>query len=71
MARAPGGIVTHQCCICSKEADNAHGSVHHLFWLCNKHDKEFRLEEKVLKRMVEIEALRNVQKRYLKNLMES
>jgi len=71
MAHVPGETVTHQCCICSEEANNAHGSIHHIFWLCDKHNKMFLAEEKVLKRMIEIQALRNVQKRYLRNLMES
>ena len=65
MPRVPGRNVTHGCCICSEEANNAHGSIHHIFWLCDKHNKKFLVEEKILKRMIEIQALRNVIEEYL------
>jgi len=65
MAKSPGVGETHKCCICSKEANDAHGSIHHIFWLCDKHNKEFKTEEKILEKMVEMWALTNIKKRFL------
>ncbi len=65
MPRIPRENRIHACFICGKEADSAHGSCYSLFWLCNKHDREFMTEEKILKQMIEIQALRNIKKRFL------
>ena len=65
MANVGGGSATHTCFICDKEPDTAHGSTYSIYWLCYKHNKEFLEEEKMLKQMVEIQALRNIKKRYL------
>jgi len=66
-----GGSATHTCFICDEEANYAHGNFYSLFWLCDKHDKKFIGEEKRLKKMIEIQALRNIKKRFLMDSMES
>ena len=60
-----GGPATRTCFICDGEANSAHGSAYSIYWLCDKHNKECVEEEKMLKQMVEIQALRNIKKRYL------
>jgi len=53
------------CLVCGEEGDCAHGSAYNLLWLCSKHDKELKKEEKKLKAMIEMQALTNIKKRFL------
>ena len=59
------GGATHVCFICREEGYSAYGSVGSIYWLCKKHDNEMLKEEKILKEMIEMQALRNIKRRFL------